>query len=225
MKKPAAIVFDLDGTLIDSLPDMLNALNAFLAGLGRRAASPDEIKGWVGDGASELVRRGLEATGGLTAAPLPDMVRGYIDCYKGNAAHETRPYPGVMDTLAGLKAAGHRLAVCTNKPQALAEEVLNGLGMADLFSAVLGGDAVPAKKPHPGHLQATLAAMGVSIGTNGQRALMVGDSINDVKAARSAQIPVVAVSFGYGRIDPKDLGADVLIDNFADLPLAAAAWL
>ncbi len=225
MNKPAAIVFDLDGTLVDSLPDMLRAMNAFLARLGRPDVTLEDVKGWVGDGAKELVRRGLEASGGIPDQPLADLVRQYIDCYRGNAAHDTKPYPGVMETLHRLKQAGHRLAVCTNKPQALSDEVIEGLGMTGLFEAVIGGDAVPAKKPDAGHLRAALEAMGAYRAGEELRAVMVGDSINDVLAARGVGIPVVAVSFGYGRIEPRNLGADVLIDNFADLPKAAAPWL
>ncbi|HLN23939.1 MAG TPA: phosphoglycolate phosphatase [Patescibacteria group bacterium] len=219
--RPAAIVFDLDGTLVDSLPDMLRAMNGLLADLGRRAARPDEIRGWVGDGARVLVEHGLAATGGLPDQPVAELVARYIDHYRGHAAHETRLYPGVRETLEGLKAAGHRLAVCTNKPYALAVEVLEGLELSDLFVAVLGGDSVAVKKPDPGHLRATLAAMGAAEG----RALMVGDSSNDVAAARGAGVPVVAVSFGYARIDPRQLGADEVIDNFTQLPVVAARFL
>jgi phosphoglycolate phosphatase len=218
---PAAIVFDLDGTLVDSLPDMLRAMNCLLADLGRSAARPDQIRGWVGDGARVLVERGLEATGGLPDQSVSELVARYIGHYQGHAAHETRLYPGVRETLEGLKAAGHKLAVCTNKPYALSVEVLDALNLSDLFEAVLGGDSVAVKKPDPGHLRATLAAMGASA----ERALMVGDSGNDVAAARGAGVPVVAVSFGYARIDPRQLGADEVIDDFTQLPVVAARFL
>lgn len=219
--EPAAIVFDLDGTLVDSLPDMLRAMNVFLARLGRRAADLPEMGSWVGDGATVLVQRALQATGGLPDKPLTQLVGVFLDCYRGNAAIDSKPYPGVVATLERLKALGHPLAVCTNKPYDLAIELLDGLGMTALFGAVLGGDSLAVKKPDPAHLQATLAALGVE----GRRALMVGDSENDVLAARGAGVPVVAVSFGYSRVDVQDLGADVVIDDFATFPVAAAGYL
>jgi len=217
---PAIFVFDLDGTLVDSLPDMLSAMNRFLADLGRPAAGPDDICRWVGDGASVLVQRALTATGGMPDRSIGELTAAYIDHYRGNAAHDTKPYPGVIATLERLAAAGHAMAVCTNKPRDLAVELLEGLGMMKFFRAVLGGDSVPAKKPDPGHLTATLRAVGAE-----GRAVMVGDTRNDVLAARGAGIPVVAVSFGYGDVDPRDLGADVLIDDFTRLPDVAAALM
>lgn len=218
---PAAVLFDLDGTLVDSLPDMHSAFNRFLGALGRPPVTPGDLRGWVGDGAAELVRRGLTFTGGMPDRPLSQLVAEYIEHYRGHAACETRPYPQVVETLRALYEAGHPLAVCTNKPHALAVEVLRGLGLLDLFRVVLGGDSVPAKKPDPGHLTAALRAMDLP----DQRAVMVGDSANDVKSAHAAGLPVVAVSFGYARVDPRDLGADVVIDHFGQLPAAAAAWL
>jgi len=220
-QKPAVFVFDLDGTLVDSLPDMLRAMNKFLADLGRPLAGPDEICRWVGDGAAVLVERALMATGGMPGQPLSVLTKAYLDHYRGHAAHDTKPYPGVIPTLQRLGAAGHPMAVCTNKPQDLAVELLAGLDMLKHFGAVLGGDSVPAKKPDAGHLSATLSALQAE----GRPAVMVGDTKNDVLAARGVGIPVVAVSFGYGDIDPNELGADALIDDFTRLPEVAAALL
>jgi phosphoglycolate phosphatase len=219
--EPAVFVFDLDGTLVDSLPDMLVAMNKLLADLGRPEATPDQICEWVGDGAAILVERALTALGGMPERPLGELTAAYIAHYRGHAAHASKPYPGVVETLEQLAAAGHPMAVCTNKPHALAIELLEGLGMLPLFQAVLGGDSVPAKKPNPGHLTATLAALKAE----GRKALMVGDTRNDVLSARGAGIPVVAVSFGYGKIDARDLGADAVIDDFTRLPGVAAALL
>jgi phosphoglycolate phosphatase len=211
----------LDGTLVDSLPDLLRAMNVFLAELGRPLATSRDIREWVGDGATVLVERGLIATGGVPDRPLSVLVRRYIEHYTGHAVEKTQPYPGVRQTLETLKAAGHSLGVCTNKPYALSMEVLIGLGLDSLFAAVLGGDSLSVKKPNPDHLRATLTAMGA----DGRRAVMVGDSGNDIAVARAAGIPVIAVGFGYARVDPRELGADVVIDDFAALPQAAAPFL
>lgn len=217
---PATFVFDLDGTLVDSLPDMLSAMNRFLAELGRTPAGPGDIRAWVGDGASVLVERALTTKGGMPEGRgIDEMTAAYVDYYRGYAAVGSRPYPGVIATLERLRAAGHTLAVCTNKPYDLAVELLAGLDMLRLFDAVLGGDSVPRKKPDAGHVLATLKA----VGRPERKAVMVGDSANDVLAARAAGIPVVAVSFGYGGIDPHVLGADAVIDDFCRLPEVAAA--
>jgi len=216
---PAVFVFDLDGTLVDSLPDMLLAMNKLLADLGRSDATPDQICEWVGDGASVLVERALGASGGMPERSLADLTAAYIAHYRGHAAHGSKPYPGVIETLERLALAGHPMGVCTNKPHALAVELLEGLDMMRYFQAVLGGDSVPAKKPHPGHVIATLAALQAE----GRKAVMVGDTVNDVLSARGAGIPVVAVSFGYGKIDARNLGADAVIDHFPLLPGVAAS--
>jgi len=213
----AAFIFDLDGTLVDSLPDMRRAMNAYLADLGRRPVAPEEISAWVGDGATELVKRALTATGGLPDGPIADQVKGYLEHYRGNACIDSRPYDGVEAMLRQLKADGHLLAVCTNKPYDISVELLDGLGLTALFSAITGGDSPHGRKPSPAPLIATLDAMQAGA----RKALMVGDSIFDVQAARGAGLPVVAVTFGYGHVAPEELGADRLIDDFALLPQVA----
>ena len=218
---PAAILFDLDGTLVDSLPDLAWAINQLLAELGRKPATLADVRTWVGDGVSVLVERCLDATGGPTERPLADAVKCYLGYYRAHAAVDTRAFPGVLKTLAALRAAGHPLGVCTNKPTDLSVLLLDALGMSDFFMAVVGGDGAPERKPHPGHLLATLDAMGAG----DRKALMVGDSLNDVAAAKAAGIPVVAVSFGYTRVPVDAMGADVVIDDFADLPRQAERFL
>jgi phosphoglycolate phosphatase len=218
---PAAILFDLDGTLVDSLPDLSWAVNQLLAEFGREPATLADMRTWVGDGVAVLVERSLMATGGLPELPVAEAVKRYLDYYRGHAAVETRPYPGVLTTLTALRAAGHPLGVCTNKPTDLSVLLLNALGMRDFFSAVVGGDGVPERKPHPGHLWATLDAMGM----RDRKALMVGDSLNDVAAAKAAGIPVTVVSFGYTQIPVETMGADVVIADFADLPREAVRFL
>lgn len=214
--RPAAVLFDLDGTLVDSLPDLTSAMNRFLVELGRRHVSLAEVRAWVGDGVGVLIERCLTETGGSTETPLTDLVRRYLGFYKGHTADATRPYPGVEVALQALAAAGHPLGVCTNKPVALSEELLEALGLRRYFQAVIGGDSLPERKPHPGHILGTLRAMGVE----DKAAVMVGDSPNDVAAARAAGIPVVSVSFGYSQIEPARLGADRLVTHFSQLPQA-----
>ncbi|HIJ63717.1 MAG TPA: phosphoglycolate phosphatase [Rhodospirillaceae bacterium] len=213
LQEPTAILFDLDGTLVDSLPDLFAATNRLLADLGRPAVSGQDLRQWVGDGAAALVERALTATGGLPEGGMAPMVRRFLDHYRGHTADESRPYPGVAETLALLRRRGHRLGVCTNKPTALSLELLGALDLLPFFLAVVGGDTAPARKPDPRHLWATLEAMGCA----GAKALMVGDSLNDVAAARAAGLPVVVMSFGYCRGDPGALGADAVIDDFARL--------
>ncbi|MDR3439306.1 phosphoglycolate phosphatase [Telmatospirillum sp.] len=218
---PSAILFDLDGTLVDSLPDLAWAMNQLLVTLGRAPATLAAVRSWVGDGAGVLVERGLLASGGLPDQPLADIVKQFLAFYRGHAAVDSRVYPGVLKALTALKAAGHPLGVCTNKPTDLSRIVLRELGLDGLFSAVIGGDGVEKRKPHPEHVRATLASMQAE----GRRALMIGDSRNDVAAAKAAGIPVVMVSFGYCQDAPAAMGADVVIDSFADLAEKAARFL
>ncbi len=218
---PAAILFDLDGTLVDSLPDLAWSMNQLLGELGREPTTLAHMRTWVGDGAAVLVERCLLATGGLPEPSPAEAVKRFLAFYRTHAAVETRPFPGVLETLTALRAAGHPLGVCTNKPTDLSRLLLDELEMTRFFSAVVGGDGAPERKPHPGHLRATLDAMRMA----DRKALMVGDSPNDVAAAKAAGIPVVVVSFGYTQIPAEALGADVVIGDFGDLPRAAANFL
>ncbi len=213
---PAAIVvFDLDGTLADSAPDLRAAANRRLAQAGRRPIGPEEARRFVGDGVAAFVERAFAATGpALGPDALADAARAFLADYEENAAVLTRPYPGAAEALERLAAAGRRLAVCTNKPQAAAERLLAELGLARFFEAVAGGDRYPVRKPDPGHLLGLLAEMGGAPGA----AAMVGDSGIDAETARAAGVPFVLVSWGYARTPLADLPADRRIDRFADLP-------
>jgi len=221
-----AVLFDLDGTLVDSLPDLLWALNQLLGELGLRQARLDEVQGWVGDGVAMLVERALAATRGrgevgLDEGVLQQAIAKFTAYYQSHVAVESRLYPGVRAMLDQLRAQGYKLAVCTNKPTALAQELLATLGVALYFTAVIGGDAVSRRKPHGEHIAATLAALG----TEARHSVMVGDSANDVAAARAAGIPVLVVSFGYFSGPAQDLKADGVIENFSQLLQALGALL
>lgn len=211
---PKAVVFDLDGTLVDSVPDIEAALNWLLARLGRRQVARDEVAGMVGDGVPKLVERGLLATGGLPDDGLEGPTAEFTAHYEANAATLTRPFPGAVAALAALRDAGCLLAVCTNKPAGATAEILGALDLAPFFAAVAGGDTVPGvRKPDPRHLMHVLDQLGAAPGD----AVMVGDSHNDVNVAKAAGVATVAVTFGYAHGPVEDLGADLLIDHFDDL--------
>jgi phosphoglycolate phosphatase len=207
-----AVIFDLDGTLVDTAPDLGDALNHLLVEHRRNPIAPEGIRRMIGDGAAKLVERGFIASGGLPS-PLPSLVQRFLAIYEPIIADRSRPFPGVTATLARLVAAGIRLGVCTNKPDIATRRLLATLDLARYFDAVSGGD-VPARKPDARHLLGVIAQLAAPP----ERSLMVGDSTNDVMAARNAGIPVVVVSFGYTSTPAAQLGADALIDDFAALP-------
>ncbi len=213
-----AVVFDLDGTLIDSAPDLRVAVNKVLAEHRRRPLGLIEVKMMVGDGAVKLVERAFATTGGEPAvSDLPDLTARFLGFYEGHAAELTRPYAGVTETLSRLRADGRALGICTNKPEAATREVLHDLSLDGYFDAVLGGDSIDsARKPDPRMLQGVLDALGV--GAND--AVMVGDAANDAGAARALGVPVILVSYGYTRIPVDELGADLIISEFSQLPEA-----
>lgn len=214
-----AIIFDFDGTLIDSAPDIALGLNRLLVQEGRSELPLADVHAMIGDGAARLVEQAFAATGAALAPDaLAPMTARYLDLYGALPVDRACLYPGVVQTLAALKAAGHRLGLCTNKPAGISHDLLAELGLAPFFDAVAGGDTVAEKKPHPAPLLWVMDRLGV--GASG--AVMVGDNANDVAAARGAGVPAVAVAYGYPRMPLADLGADIIIDRFADLPAGLA---
>jgi phosphoglycolate phosphatase len=210
----AVIVFDLDGTLVDTAPDLMNTLNTVLGEEGLPPLPYETAPLLVGRGAKVMLERGFAADG----RPLeePDASRlfaRFIEHYLEHIADESRPFPGVLEVLDRFEAEGAILAVCTNKRTDLALAVLDALHLTGRFKTVVGPDMAPRPKPDASHLLRTVELCG----GDPARALMVGDSINDVLAARNAQIPVVLVSFGYTDIPARDLDADALIDGFDEL--------
>ena len=218
----ATIAFDLDGTLVDTAPDLIGALNHLL----REESLPDlplaSARLLVGRGARALIERGFAVAGAhLDPAAMPDLFERFITLYRGRIADESRPFDGVLDALDVLAGAGAALCVCTNKYTDLSLALLDALDMTSRFAAVVGPDRAPAPKPDPRHLLAAIAAAG----GDPARALLVGDSISDTAAARAAAVPCIVVSFGYTEIAPGELGGDYLIDRFAELPPLAARLL
>lgn len=210
------LVFDLDGTLVDTAPDLSAALNHALAMLGRPAVDPGSVRAMVGHGARRLLERGLASSGGGSPALVEQGLEAFLAHYRANIARHSRPFDGAEALLGNLAEQGIGLAICTNKPEALALDLLDALGWRDRFLAVLGADSRPFRKPDPRHLLTTIAAAG------GQRhqAAYVGDSATDSEAAQAAAVPFVLVTFGYSTEDPQGLFADHRIDHFADLPAA-----
>ena len=215
--KPLSLVFDLDGTLVDTAPDLSGAMNAVLAAHGRSTVPDAEVRHMVGRGARKLLERGFESTG--PAADPADLDRyfdEFIAYYGAHVADRSQPFPGAMDIVRQLKADGHRLAVCTNKPEALSNMLLKALDMAPLFSAVLGADTLPVRKPDPEHLLETIRRMG----GDPKRAVMIGDSEVDAETAKKAGVKLVIFTFGYTAFDPATFGADELLHSFSELPAA-----
>lgn len=210
---PWTLLLDLDGTLVDTVPDIAAALNRLMAGMGLSAFSQAETAAMVGDGVAMLVRRALAARG-LAAddAAVPAAIAAFSADYGAHAAVDSRPYDGVPALLRDLSGAGWRLAVCTNKPEAAARALLDSLGLMELLCAVGGGDSFPVRKPDPAHVLATLALAG---GTAG-RAVMVGDHANDVAAAAGAGVASVFVTWGYGP-EAMAAGAGAVARDLAEL--------
>jgi len=208
------VVFDLDGTLVDSVPDLAAALNRLLVTRNLSGFDEAEVQAMVGDGALALLERAFTARRvAMDAGALAE----FLNDYTSHAAVLTRPYPGVIETLEALRAAGCTLAVCTNKPAAAAGVVLQTLGLAKFFNTVSGGDTFAVRKPNPEHLRATLRA----VGGVAEQAVMVGDHHNDVEAARGAGMRSIWVTWGYGR-DVR--GADGVVERFSDIPGLLARW-
>jgi phosphoglycolate phosphatase len=214
------LLCDLDGTLIDSAPDLAAALGDLLVREGRVRLSIEAVKTMVGDGVPKLIERAFAATGAVPPAEqLGALVERYLPLYEVRMTELTRPYPGAIEALGALKGAGWRLAVCTNKPEAPSQAIVSTLGFAGLFEAVAGGDSFPVKKPDPGHLLGLLG----QIGAEPDSAVMLGDGLNDALAARRAGLPLIAVAHGYGRVPVEELGADLVIETFSELAGALAA--
>ena len=211
------IVFDLDGTLVDTAPDLIETLNTIL---GRHAVTPvafDAARSMIGAGVKPLLQRALASKGReLAPAEIDRLFEEYLKLYAAHIADHSRPFPGLDRALDTLEAQGCRLAVCTNKLEWLSVRLLDALGLARRFAAICGQDTFTMRKPDPDMLRLTIARAGGDTG----HAVMVGDSMTDVATARAAGIPVVAVDFGYTETPPSELGADRLISHFDALPQA-----
>ncbi len=218
----ATIVFDLDGTLVDTAPDLVRALNHTLDLEGLPHLRLETARRLVGQGARVLIERAA-ALSGVTFRPerLAELTEAYIGFYRADISRHSRPFIGVPEALDALAGLGAKLAVCTNKRTDLSLQLLEALGLATRFSAVVGADAVAQRKPHPDHFRAAVTRAGGVV----RRAVMIGDTTADVATARGAGAPVAVVRFGYCDEDAETLGADALLDRYADLTLVCRRLL
>ena len=220
MDRPPLIVFDLDGTLADTAPDLIATLNVILAREDLSPVPVEQANELIGAGARALVARGFELGGReLGPAKADELYRDFLAHYAEHLCVETRLFPGATEALDSLEQDGFRFAVCTNKVEGHSRQLLHALGIAGRFAAICGRDTFAYYKPDPRHLSLTVEAAG----GHPSRAIMVGDSITDIATAKAAHIPVVGVSFGYTDRPVRELDPDVVIDRFADLPGAVAA--
>jgi phosphoglycolate phosphatase len=218
----ATIAFDLDGTLVDTAPDLIGSLNVLLVEDGLPPQPLSAARRLISGGTLRLVERGFADAGHeLEPRRAAILVERLVEIYLGRISQESAPFEGLEAALDELSATGARLTVCTNKQEGLSRTLLDALGLTHRFGAIVGADSVPASKPDPGHLlHAVMAA-----GGDPARALLVGDSIVDLKTARAAAMPCIGVSFGYSETAVEELGFDRLIHSYAELPRAAADLL
>jgi phosphoglycolate phosphatase len=209
------IVFDLDGTLIDTAPDLISTLNLILAGESLSPVPYDEARRMIGGGAKGMIAKALDSEGRPGAkADLDRMFGAFIEHYAAHIADRSRPFPELATALDRLAAEGHRLAVCTNKLEWLAVRLLNTLKLTQRFAVICGQDTFGVMKPDPEILRRTVLRAGGEL----DRAIMVGDSGTDVRTARAAGVPVIAVNFGYSEVPIATLRPDRIIGSFAELP-------
>jgi len=213
--QPTAVVWDLDGTLVDSAPDLASALNTILDKRGFFTHSITEVRTMIGNGVPKLVERGFNAVGmRLDAAQLEELVEMFIQEYVACATEQTRPYPMVVEVLDQIRDMNIPMGVCTNKPEAISRQILDGLGLSGYFNSVIGGDSTADRKPDPLPLLTCLKEL---VATP-ELSLMIGDSAVDVNAARAAHVAVCVVPWGYRPVPAEELGADFVLHDLAGLP-------
>jgi phosphoglycolate phosphatase len=210
-----ALVFDLDGTLVDTAPDLLGALNAVLLAEGRRAVNLADLRHLVGHGARAMLDEAMKRTGAAAdPARLPGLIDAFIAHYRTHIATESRPFPGVEATLDALLADGRRMAVLTNKPQELTDLLMPALGFNRFFRAIHGAGKLEVVKPNARVFHHVLEEMG----GEGAGAVMIGDSATDVATARAAGVPSIVLTYGYSSEPAETLGADRVTGDFREIP-------
>jgi phosphoglycolate phosphatase len=218
----ATIVFDLDGTLVDTAPDILRALNQTLDIEGLPQVKLHAVRTFIGQGARVTLERALELHGvHYSSDKIDQLTRALVDFYRTDIANESKPFPGLEDALDQLAGLGAKFSVCTNKRTELSVQLLDALDLTQRFSAIVGADAVTHRKPHAEHYRAAVERAGGVL----RRSLMVGDTVADVASARAAGAPVAVVSFGYCDGGAETLGADLVIDRFSELTSACRRLL
>ncbi|MGX7741865.1 HAD-IA family hydrolase [Rhodopseudomonas parapalustris] len=216
------VVFDLDGTLIDTAPDLINALNFILVREGMPAVPMAVARNMIGQGARRLLERGLELDGRTIAQDdVNRLTVDFIDYYAAHIADESRPFEGLEATLDELSESGYRFAVCTNKLEWLSKLLLDRLGLSPRFAAICGADTFGVAKPDPAILRETVAKAGGDLSMT----VMVGDAGPDVGVARRAGVPVIGVEFGYTEVPIAELEPDLLVGHMRELPQAVGRLL
>ncbi len=213
------LVFDLDGTLVDTAPDLIAATNHALSDLDLGPVAGSVIRPHIGRGARHMIVEGLRHSGTtLSDAEVERLLARFLDYYEANIAVESRPFAGAVGALVKFRDAGVRLTVCTNKRENLSRALLKTLEIDHFFAALAGRDTFPVSKPDPGHLTGVVRLAG----GDPERAIMIGDTTVDVATAKAARVPVVACSFGYCDVPSASLDADAVIDHFDELEAAVA---
>lgn len=214
------LVFDLDGTLLETAPDLVGTLNAILQNQGLESIPIQKARTYIGQGARMMIENGFkENQKSISRDEIEALVPAFLEHYEARISRETHVFPNLLDTLDQLAAAGWVFAVCTNKMERLARILLEDLNLTDRFVAITGGDTFENKKPHPDHILKTIALTNSSP----ENAIMVGDSISDINAAKAAKIPVIAVDFGYTPVHVSELHPDIVISDFNELNSAIRA--
>ena len=211
----SGVVFDFDGTLIDSAPDLMFSVNKILKTAGRRAVTLEEVQGMIGDGMPVLLERSFRATGDVPEeSALKAYTQQFIENYNGEDADPDHLYPGVAETLQSLKQQGFTIGLCTNKPITPTLAILRKLDIEHFFSAISGGNSIPGiRKPDPRHLLAVIEELGL----RPDQAVMIGDKEHDINCAKGAGVKSIIVSFGYANGPVEDIGADAIIDHLTDV--------
>ena len=206
-----ALIFDLDGTLVDTAPDLIQATNHVLQSIGRRPLSYKEFRGFVGHGAMNLIERGTLATGAaVDADSLKRLHRDFLDYYGANISAHSKVFEGIPALLDEAQSRGLKLGVCTNKVESLSYKLLSELGIAKLFEAIVGGDTLPIMKPDPAPYREVAKRLGV----DASRTIMFGDSETDIRTAQNTGVPVIAVSFGYTTHPVETFAPTHIINHF-----------
>ncbi len=209
-----AVIFDLDGTLVDTAPDLMGATNHVLSLLDRRCITMEEVRSFVGHGAKALIARGTAATGDeLDGKSLDYYHAEFLRYYGKNIAVHSAIFPGVINLLERCVAAGFKMGVCTNKTEGLSVRLLNALDLAKYFGAIVGPDTISIAKPDPAPYFETLKRLKVDV----SRSIMIGDSETDILTARAAKVPVIAVTFGYTQKPVSEYSPDYLVSHFDEI--------
>ena len=211
--KKEIIVFDLDGTLINSAPDLCYALNQTLSEINIPEITLQEVMGYLGDGALELIKRGITKYSNIKNFDTELLRLRFLEIYDNCLLNKTDFYPNVLQTLKDLKKMDFTLAICTNKPELLAKRIIDGLNGSSFFDIITGGDTYEFRKPDPRHLINTILETGKKV----EAAIMIGDSDNDINCAKKANIPSIAVNFGYSKVPVESLNPDLVMSDYINL--------